>query len=114
MNEASMETSENVIKLSHIIYLLSFIFLLVTVRWYWYDQLSLPNPPTVKQGVLDLRGVELEPSSSFPLDGEWLFYPGQWRGASNIDDALHGQMLQGESYIRNQVILGHLCREGSN
>jgi two-component system sensor histidine kinase ChiS len=87
-------TSKNVIKLRHVIYLLLFIFLLVTVRWSWHDYLSLPNPPSVEQGVLDLRGSELEHTSSFSMDGEWLFYPGQWVGASNIHDATQGQTLQ--------------------
>ncbi|MEK3723598.1 hybrid sensor histidine kinase/response regulator [Paenibacillus sp. FSL H8-0034] len=89
-----MTTSKNEIKLSHVIYLLVFILLLVAVRWNWHNQLSLPNPPSVKQGVLDLRGQELDHSRIFPMDGEWLFYPGQWIGASNIAGASQGQILQ--------------------
>ncbi len=64
------------------------------VRWNWHNQLSLPNPPSVKQGVLDLRGLELEHSRIFPMDGEWLFSPEQWIGASHIAGASQGQMLQ--------------------
>ncbi|SFM17796.1 Sensor histidine kinase YesM [Paenibacillus sp. 1_12] len=89
-----MTTLKKEMKLSHVIYLLLFIFLLVAVRWSWHDQLSLPNPPTVKHGVLDLRGIELKQSSTIPMDGEWQFYPGQWIGASNKNNAAPGQLLQ--------------------
>ncbi|MDF2650343.1 MAG: hypothetical protein K0Q73_6148, partial [Paenibacillus sp.] len=64
------------------------------VRWSWYNHLSLPNPPIVEQGVLDLRGVEFENSLPFSLDGEWQFYPGQWINSSNVANASSGQMLQ--------------------
>ncbi|WP_141501529.1 ATP-binding protein [Paenibacillus luteus] len=89
-----MKTSKNKIRLSHIIYLVLFILILVSVRWSWHDWLSLSNPPTVKQGLLDLRGIDLENQQSFPMDGDWLFYPGQWIGSTNSGDASDGQMLQ--------------------
>ncbi|WP_313637718.1 ATP-binding protein [Paenibacillus sp.] len=89
-----MRTSENKIKLSHMSYIVVFIGLLLVVRWGWHNHFSLSNPPTVKQGVLDLRGVDIESLSSFPLDGEWEFYPEQWVNATNIDNATKGQRLQ--------------------
>ncbi|CAH1195261.1 Sensor histidine kinase RcsC [Paenibacillus plantiphilus] len=93
-----MKTSKNAIKLNHVLYLIVFILLLVAVRWTWHDWLTSPNPPTVKQGVLDLRGVNIAQSISFPMDGEWMFYPGQWIGASNIGAASRGQPLQVPGY----------------
>lgn len=89
-----MRTSENKIKLSHMLYIVVFISILIIVRWGWYNHFSLSNPPAVKQGVLDLRGVDIESLSTFPLDGEWEFYPEQWVNATNIDNATKGQMLQ--------------------
>ncbi|WP_237163200.1 ATP-binding protein [Paenibacillus sp. BIHB 4019] len=82
------------IKLSHVIYLVFFVLLLIVVRWSWQNQLAVENPPTVKQGVLDLRGVDLDETKPLLLDGEWLFYAGQWVGASNIESAVQGQLLQ--------------------
>jgi two-component system sensor histidine kinase ChiS len=89
-----MRTSKYKIKVSHMLYLLVFVGLLLAVRWSWHNQLSFPNPPAVKQGVLDLRGVDLESLQSFQLDGEWQFYPEQWVGMSNINSTSEGQMLQ--------------------
>ncbi|OME61317.1 hypothetical protein BSK59_03885 [Paenibacillus odorifer] len=89
-----MRTSENKIKLSHMLYIVVFICLLIAIRWSWYNHFTLSNAPVVEQGVLDLRGVDLESLSSFPLDGEWEFYPQQWVNAANVDSVLKGQMLQ--------------------
>ncbi|KTD87475.1 ATP-binding protein [Paenibacillus etheri] len=89
-----MRTSENKIKLSHMLYIIVFIGLLIVVRWGWHNHFSFSNPPTVKQGVLDLRGLDIESLSSFPLDGEWEFYPEQWVNATNINHATKGQRLQ--------------------
>ncbi|OMD52162.1 ATP-binding protein [Paenibacillus odorifer] len=89
-----MRTSENKIKLSHMLYIVVFIGLLIIVRWGWYNHFSLSNPPAVKQGVLDLRGVDIESLSTFPLDGEWEFYPEQWVNATNINNATKWQRLQ--------------------
>ncbi|MEK5397943.1 ATP-binding protein [Paenibacillus sp. FSL K6-2859] len=89
-----MRTSENKIKLSHLVYIVVFIGLLIVVRWGWHNHFSLSNPPAVKQGVLDLRGVDIESLSSFPLDGEWEFYPEQWVNTTTINNATKGQKLQ--------------------
>src|SRR4051812_10246999 len=94
MNEASMKISLNKIKLKPAIYIFLSIFLLVAVRWIWHDQLTTTNRPTIEQGVLDLKDVELEHLSPITLDGEWLFFPGQWVSASNINNAENGQLLQ--------------------
>jgi len=76
------------------LYIVVFIGLLIVVRWGWHNHFSLSNPPAVKQGVLDLRGVDIESLSSFPLDGEWEFYPEQWVNATNINNATKWQRLQ--------------------
>jgi sensor histidine kinase YesM len=81
-------------KLSHMLYIVVFISLLLVVRWGWHNHFSLSNPPSVKQGVLDLRGVDIESLSSFPLDGDWEFYPEQWVNTTNMDSVSKGQRLQ--------------------
>lgn len=70
------------------------LLLLIAVRWIWHDWLSQPHAPSVSQGVLDLQGIALEQTRSFPMDGEWRFYPGQWLDASTIDQAGEGRLLQ--------------------
>lgn len=89
-----MRTSENRIKLSHMLYIVLFICLLLMIRWGWHNHFSSPNSPDVKQGVLDLRGLDIGALSAFPLDGEWEFYPEQWVNASNVDSISQGQKLQ--------------------
>lgn len=89
-----MKFWKNKYKLSHIVYLILFISLLSTMRLYLYEQLSSPSQPAVKQGVLDLRGVETDESKTFLLDGEWEFYANQWIGASNRTAVSKPQLLQ--------------------
>ncbi|MFF2908398.1 hypothetical protein [Paenibacillus sp. NPDC057934] len=89
-----MTTLKNNFKRSHVIYLILFILILIAIRWSWHDHVSIPDPPKVEQGLLDLRGVTLENTSSFPIEGEWDFYPGQRIGNSNINEASRGQKIQ--------------------
>lgn len=89
-----MTTAMKKIKLSYIIYTSLFILFLVAMRWIWYDQFSFPNLPIVKDGVLDLRDIDIEHVNTFPMNGEWLFFPEQWIGASNINETSQGQLLQ--------------------
>lgn len=59
---------------------LIYIAVLAGLRWIWYDQFGpKADYPQAVQGVLDLRGVDLERYGTIPLDGEWEFYPGQLR-----------------------------------
>lgn len=77
-----MIVSKRGIQPRHIVFLLLFIGLLITIRWYWHNQTAASDPPAIERGVLDLRGVDLEADGPFRLDGEWSLYPDQWIGAS--------------------------------
>jgi sensor histidine kinase YesM len=65
---------------------LLFLCVLQGLRWSWNEAFS-PNleHPRPIDGVLDLRGWDLDNSPSFPLDGEWLFYPKQLITQQDID-----------------------------
>lgn len=64
---------------------LIFIAVLAGLRWVWHDQFGKTGDfPQAVQGVLDLRGVDLERSGTIPLDGEWEFYPGELRAGSDF------------------------------
>ncbi|WP_249865680.1 hybrid sensor histidine kinase/response regulator [Paenibacillus konkukensis] len=53
-----------------------FFSVLVGLRLAWSGAFYTANHPSPVDGVLDLRGLDLERSPSFALDGEWQFYPG--------------------------------------
>ncbi|MFF2480298.1 ATP-binding protein [Paenibacillus sp. NPDC058071] len=57
---------------------LLFIGILIGLRWFWSTQFYTLDPPQpVQDGVLDLRGFDLNNSPSLFLNGEWQFYPGK-------------------------------------
>ncbi|TXK81038.1 response regulator [Paenibacillus sp. N3.4] len=63
--------------LKHIAIILLFLGVLLGLRWTWSTVFSTSEHPHPVHGVLDIRGMDLEKSSSIPLDGEWQFYPSQ-------------------------------------
>jgi len=54
---------------------LLFFSVLLGLRWAWSEFFPIPAHPPIVNGVLDLRGMDLDKSPSFPLDGQWKFYP---------------------------------------
>ncbi|WP_217595839.1 ATP-binding protein [Cohnella sp. GbtcB17] len=52
-----------------------FFAVLLGLRWSWTHLFFPITYPVIEDGVLDLRGVDLEASPPFALDGEWQFYP---------------------------------------
>ncbi|WNS45188.1 ATP-binding protein [Paenibacillus sp. MMS20-IR301] len=57
-----------------------FILLLLGCRLIWSMVNSTPDHPQVSEGILDMRGWDVEQSHSIPLQGEWEFYPDQLLG----------------------------------
>ncbi|MDI4649554.1 ATP-binding protein [Cohnella hashimotonis] len=55
-----------------------FFAVLLGLRWSWTHLFFPISHPVIEDGVLDLRGVDLEASRPFALDGEWLFYPSRF------------------------------------
>ncbi|WP_100085742.1 ATP-binding protein [Paenibacillus elgii] len=67
-------TNKNALKVSAVILL--FLSVLFGLRWLWFLAYGSPEHPRAVQGVVDLRGWNLEHSRTLMLDGEWEFYPG--------------------------------------
>ncbi len=51
---------------------------LLCLRWAWSEFFYTLDSPRPVNGVLDLRGMDLEKSPTFFLDGQWQFYPGKF------------------------------------
>lgn len=65
--------------------ILLFISILFGLRCIWLSIFKVSNTvPVINNGVLDLRGQDLEQSNLFRLDGEWSFYPSQFVTSKDI------------------------------
>ncbi|MFC4598213.1 ATP-binding protein [Cohnella hongkongensis] len=53
-----------------------FLSFLIGLRWLWSEIFQTPPHPAAVQGTLDLRGWNFDNRHTFPLEGEWSFYPG--------------------------------------
>ncbi|WP_306431057.1 ATP-binding protein [Paenibacillus sp. XY044] len=58
-----------------IIIFITYLALILGVRWFWSDTFSTGEEPKVVQGILDLRGHPMDDRHSILLDGDWEFYP---------------------------------------
>lgn len=88
-----------------------FILILLPFSLAGCSPSTTSHPPTVKQGVLDLRDWDLEQKGTVSLNGEWQFY---WRQLRDTPDSIpshfitvpyvwngyewNGQKLPGEGY----------------
>ncbi|REK71896.1 ATP-binding protein [Paenibacillus paeoniae] len=81
-------------KLNLFLITLLFLGILTGLRFAWSALFPTSESPRIVDGVLDMRGVELESSNSFYLEGEWDFYPRQ---------LLSHQDLQSGSYQQQSI-----------
>ncbi|GIO75013.1 MAG: ATP-binding protein [Paenibacillus dendritiformis] len=51
---------------------------LLSLRWAWSEFFYTSGEQRAVNGVLDLRGIDLEQAPPFYMDGEWHFYPNQF------------------------------------
>ncbi|KTD86787.1 hybrid sensor histidine kinase/response regulator [Paenibacillus etheri] len=59
--------------------ILLFISILFGLRCIWFSIFKISNNvPVINNGVLDLRGHDLEKANLFRLDGDWIFYPSEF------------------------------------
>ncbi len=84
--------------LKYIAIILLFLSILHGLRWAWSEVFLTSNHHPAVNGVLDIRGLDLEKSSSFYLNGEWEFYPQKLISSQN--------MQSGENQIRNIQVPG--------
>lgn len=57
---------------------LIFVGFLLGLRWVWGAVFPASEHISAVNGVLDLRGRDLDKSPTFALDGQWQFYPGRF------------------------------------
>ncbi|MBD8005630.1 ATP-binding protein [Bacillus norwichensis] len=84
-------------KKSSLHYLLIFIsifIILISLRFTWSKLFYTSKQPQIIDGVMDLRGIDLENSPSFYLDGEWEFYPGVF---------ISGEDIQSKDYTSRKI-----------
>lgn len=62
----------------NILLVLLFVGFLFSLRMMWGSIFPPSERASAVNGVLDLRGRNLEQSPTFTLDGEWLLYPGRF------------------------------------
>jgi two-component system sensor histidine kinase ChiS len=75
----------------YIALILLFLSVLLSMRWAWSELFSASEHPRPVNGVLDMRGVELE---KYPLnlDGQWKFYPHKLISHQNIQQSVENQL----------------------
>ncbi|MFD2170478.1 ATP-binding protein [Tumebacillus lipolyticus] len=71
------DAKKNISALKYIAIFILFIGILLGLRLAWGEAFTTLDSHRAVQGVLDLRGVDLERSPSIFLDGQWEFYPNQ-------------------------------------
>lgn len=54
-----------------------FLSVLLGLRWAWSEIFATSEHPRAVQGVLDMRGQDLNEAPPVYLDGQWDFYPGE-------------------------------------
>ncbi|MFB5682304.1 ATP-binding protein [Paenibacillus terreus] len=68
--------TEKKTRTQYILILLLILGALTGMRWLWSEIFPVMNHPRAIDGVLDLRGTDLDKSPPFYLNGAWKFYPG--------------------------------------
>ncbi|RKP51719.1 response regulator [Cohnella endophytica] len=63
--------------IKYIVTAVVFFAILLGLRSFWSGLFTTLDEPRAVNGVLDLRGYDLEKSPSFFTDGQWQFYPSE-------------------------------------
>jgi len=67
-----------VTKSKKLLIIISFIFILLSMRFGWFLYFNAPTNQTAERGVVDLRHITLKEDKVIFLNGEWLFYPSKF------------------------------------
>ncbi|MFB9279541.1 ATP-binding protein [Cohnella cellulosilytica] len=65
--------------------MIAILGILLCLRWVWSQTFYTLEAPRPVDGVLDMRGVDLENSPPFFLNGQWLFYPDQLLSHADLE-----------------------------
>ncbi|MFF2911600.1 ATP-binding protein [Paenibacillus sp. NPDC057934] len=85
--------------LKNIATILIFITVLFGLRLAWLSIFTTSESPPVVNGVLDLRGQDLEKADLFKLNGEWKFYPSKFvhhKDIAALQDQSHTLKVPGD------------------
>lgn len=74
-------------KIAYLIITFLFLACLTGLRLVWSEIFPTSKSLPIVNGVLDMRGIDLEASHAFFMDGEWLFYPEQLLTQQDIQTA---------------------------
>ncbi|WP_409347353.1 ATP-binding protein [Paenibacillus sp. MBLB4367] len=69
---------KNKTALINLVIIILFLGLLLCLRLAWSETFSTSGSPRAVSGVFDMRGLDLDKSPSFFLDGQWQFYPDEF------------------------------------
>ncbi|OME85282.1 histidine kinase [Paenibacillus sp. FSL A5-0031] len=70
-----MMQMKNKTTFKYVAIILLFLSALLALRWAWSELFSTAEHPRAVNGVLDIRGWDINNSATIPLDGQWEFYP---------------------------------------
>jgi len=74
-------------KIAYFLIAILFLACLTGLRLVWSDIFPTSKSLPIENGVLDMRGIDLEASHAFYMDGEWLFYPEQLLTGQDVQTA---------------------------
>lgn len=101
---------KNTSVLKYIAIITLFISILLSLRWIWSEVIFPPAERLIAvNGVIDLRGKEFDNTSTFALNGQWEFYPGQLLSQQDLQASKHTA-----SYIQVPGNWEQPISEGSN
>ncbi|MBD3920872.1 response regulator [Paenibacillus sp. PR3] len=67
----------NSYRFKHSLFIFLLAIVLIVLRWGWSELFPTSSSHHAVNGVVDLRGIDLEGSPPLYLNGEWDLYPGQ-------------------------------------
>jgi len=86
---------KNKTTLTNIATILLFLSILLGLRWAWSEIFPTSEHPRAVNGLLDMRGWDLNKSSPIALNGEWQFYPEKFLFHQDLESvADHPRYLQ--------------------
>ncbi|RJE86243.1 response regulator [Paenibacillus sp. 1011MAR3C5] len=81
-------------KITYLMIAILFLGCLTGLRLVWSDIFPASKSHPIVDGVLDMRGIDLEASHSFYMDGQWLFYPEKLLSHQDMQSAAPPQTIE--------------------
>ncbi|MEC0226726.1 hybrid sensor histidine kinase/response regulator [Paenibacillus alba] len=84
---------KNKTTLTHIATIVIFLSVLLGLRMVWSEIFTTADQPVVINGVLDMRGKNLDRSPPIALNGDWQFYPAKFLSHEDVQSAVDTPQL---------------------